>query len=176
MKNLSISITLLICVILTGCATQGVVGINPETLSKSASAYPLTINEGYVYTNNDQAFLSKKHLIEGAKKTIDMSYYIYSDDHSSSVLTKALIDAAHRGVKVRLLVDYETNYNNLDLFSMMEKEGNGNIQVRLYNRPTANIVKDAVFMTMGCSKETMAKHPGDCSAEKFAAIDKVFTD
>ena len=176
MKKLSLSLSLLFCVILSGCAMQKVVGLAPENLATSASAYPLTIDEGYVYTDNDTAFLSKKRLIDGAKKTIDMSYYIYSDDHSSSVLTKALIDAARRGVAVRLLVDYETNYNRLDLFSMMEKEGNGKIQVRFYNRPTANIVKDAVFMTMGCSKEAAGKHPTDCSAEKFAAIDKLFAD
>ena len=97
MKKLSLSLSLLFCVILSGCAMQKVVGLAPENLATSASAYPLTIDEGYVYTDNDTAFLSKKRLIDGAKKSIDMSYYIYSDDHSSSVLTKAIIDAARRG-------------------------------------------------------------------------------
>ena len=175
MKRLSFVLLFLIAVI-SGCTTVKQVGLSSEALQKSASAYPLGIVEGYVYTDNDAAFRSKVKLIEGAQKSIDMIYYIFSDDHSSSVLTKALLDAASRGVSVRLLVDYETNYNLLDLYSMMEKEGKGNLHVRLYNRPTANIVKDAVFMTMGCSKETEGGRRADCSAEKFAAIDKLFAD
>ncbi len=175
MKRLSFVLLFLIAVI-SGCTTVKQVGLSSEALQKSASAYPLGIVEGYVYTDNDAAFRSKVKLIEGAQKSIDMIYYIFSDDHSSSVLTKALLDAASRGVSVRLLVDYETNYNHLDLYSMMEKEGKGNLHVRLYNRPTANIVKDAVFMTMGCSKETEGCRRADCSAEKFAAIDKLFAD
>jgi len=167
---------LLAAAVTTGCVSQRGAGLTNETLARKASAWPLEIVDGRVLTDNDAAFLSKVRMIEGASTSIDMSYYIYSDDQSSSVLTKALLAAARRGVAVRLIVDYETNYNRLDLFSMMEKEGNGNIQVRLYNRPTANIVKDAVFMTMGCSKETAAARPTACSAEKFAAIDKLFAD
>lgn len=167
---------LLLATITTGCVCQRGAGLTNESLAQNASAWPLKIVDGRVFTDNDAAFLSKVRMIEGARTSIDMSYYIFSDDQSSSVLTKALLDAARRGVAVRLIVDYETNYNRLDLFSMMEKEGNGKIRVRLYNRPTANIVKDAVFMTMGCSKESGAAGTTECSAEKFAAIDKLFAD
>ena len=166
---------LLVAIFTTGCASHQV-GLTPENLAQKASAWPLEIADGRVYTDNDAAFLSKVRLIEGARTSIDLSYYIFADDQSSSVLTKALLDATRRGVRVRLIVDYETNYQRLDLYSMMEKEGNGNLQVRLYNRPTANIVKDAAFMTMGCSKEEAAARPTECSSEKFAAIDKLFAD
>jgi cardiolipin synthase C len=172
----SLFAVLLLAAVTTGCVSQRATGLTSEILVQKSSAWPLEIADGQVFTDNDAAFLSKVRMIEAARKSIDMSYYIFSDDESSSVLTKALLAAARRGVIVRLIVDYETNYNRLDLFSMMEKEGNGNIQVRLYNRPTANIVKDAVFMTMGCSKETAAARPTACSAEKFAAIDKLFAD
>ncbi|ABB32847.1 hypothetical protein GeomeDRAFT_0452 [Geobacter metallireducens RCH3] len=167
---------LLLALAMTGCATQKQAGLPLDTVSQAASAGPLSITEAQVITDNDAAFLSKLRMVRGAQRSIDMMYYIYADDHSSSVLTSALMDAARRGVTVRLLVDYHTNYKHLDLFSLMEKEGNGNLQVRFYNRPTRNIIKDAVYLTMGCSPETAAARPEACSAEKFAAIDKLFAD
>ena len=44
--------------------------------------------------------------LKGAKKTIDLATYNYTDTKTA----QALIDAVHRGVKVRLVVD-EDNYN-----------------------------------------------------------------
>ena len=172
MKKLAF--VLLLAAATCGCAVNSVV--TPAVLADKASAWPLQISEGRVITDNDAAFLSKLRLIEEARTSIDLSYYIFDDDESSSQLTRALIKAAKRGVKVRLLVDYETNYPRLDLFSMMEHEGKRNLQVRLYNRPTANIVKDAVFMTMGCGKGAAGSLQENCSAEKYAAIDRRFAE
>ncbi len=162
--------------LITGCCGNRTVGLTPEVLRQNASAWPLGVNGGTIFTDNDAAFLNKVRMIREAKKSIELSYYIFSDDQSSSFLTKALVEAAQRGVAVRLLVDYETNYRRLDLYSMMEHEGKGNLKIRLYNRPTANIVKDAVFMTMGCSKGATAAAATGCSNEKFAAIDKLFAE
>ncbi len=167
---------------LVGCATLGLYGERPGYLSdeavlQRASAGPLETTRAQVITDNDESFRSKLKLVEGAQQSIDLLYFIYDDDYSSSVLTQALIDAARRGVKVRLLVDYSTNYRRLDWFSMMEEQGNagqGSLRVRFYNRPTKNIVQDAVYLTMGCGQETSPRRPGQCSAEKFAAIDRLF--
>ena len=170
---------LLLAGALAGCATLPEGKFSDETLAQNASAGPLQIGEARVITDNDAAFLSKLKLVESARKSIDMMYYIYADDYSSSTLTKALIDAARRGVSVRLLVDYQTNYNRLDLFSMMEKRGNagqGSLHVRFYNRPTRNIIQDAVYMTLGCGKTTAAGRPERCSADKLARIDKLFSE
>ncbi len=169
-------VLLLLAALTPACVSPRAVGLTTEALTRNASVWPLEIAEGRVYTDNDAAFLSKLRMVEGARKSIDLSYYIFVDDHSSSALIKALVDAAGRGVKVRLIVDYQTNYKHLDLYSLMEKEGKGNLQVRMYGRPTANIVKDAVFMTMGCGKEMAGTRAGQCSADKFAAIDKLFAD
>ncbi|GFE59169.1 hypothetical protein [Geobacter sp. AOG1] len=169
-------VALLLGIALSGCAGQKPSGLPLDTITQKASAGPLSASEARIITDNDAAFLSKLRMIEGARTSIDLMYYIYADDQSSSVLTKALIDAARRGVTVRLLVDYHTNYRHLDLFSLVEKESNGNLRVRFYNRPTRNIIKDAVYLTMGCSRETAAAKPEACSAEKFAAIDRLFAD
>ncbi len=169
-----ILIPALLALTLTGCVCRQQSSLTTDTLMKQASAGPLSVAQAQLLTDNDAAFLSKLRMIQGAQSSIEMMYYIYSDDQSSSVLTKALLDATRRGVKVKLLVDYQTNYKELDLFSTMEQEGNGSLQVRFYNRPTRNIIKDAVYLTMGCSGEKTAQYSNNCSAEKFAAIDTLF--
>jgi phosphatidylserine/phosphatidylglycerophosphate/cardiolipin synthase-like enzyme len=146
-------------------------------VARDASASPLQPVQARILTDNDQAFLSKLRIIEGARQTLDLAYYIYNDDYSSSYFTQALIAAARRGVKVRLLVDYSTNYNRLDLFSMMEERGNqgkGSLQVRLYNRPTAGIVADAIYATMGCGNPLTPQTASTaCSKEKLAQVEQL---
>ncbi|MCD2317174.1 phosphatidylserine/phosphatidylglycerophosphate/cardiolipin synthase family protein [Sphingomonas sp. IC-11] len=44
-------------------------------------------------------------LIEGARRSLRMLYYIYADDHAGERVNEALIDAANRGVEVSLIVD-----------------------------------------------------------------------
>ena len=150
--------------------------LSNETVLLHSSSEPLPVEGGRVMTGNDAAFHSKLELIKSAKTSIDAMYYIYSDDFSSSVLTEALIDAAVRGVRVRLLLDYATNYNDLDLLSMMEKYGNkgkGSLEVRLYNRPTHAIVQDAVYLTLGCG-EALPKTDQQCGLAKNRQIDDLF--
>lgn len=87
---------------LVGCATLAPFGdragyLSDEAVLQRASAGPLDVMRAHVITDNDEAFASKLALVEGAQQSIDLMYYIYDDDYSSSVLTQALIDAARRG-------------------------------------------------------------------------------
>jgi len=152
--------------------------LSNETVLLHASTGRLDVAKGRLITGNDAAFQSKLDMIKSAKTSIDAMYYIYAEDFSSSVLTQALLDAALRGVQVRVLVDYQTNYNNLDLFSMMEKYGNtgrGTLEVRLFNRPSRSIVEDAVFLTLGCG-EVQPKSGQKCGPAKNAEIEARFRD
>ncbi len=171
-----VSCLLLLTAVMGGCCCNRQAGLTADVLRQDASAWPLEVSEGVVFTDNDAAFLNKLEMVRKAKKSIDLASRVYADDHSSAVLTKALLGAAQRGIPVRLLVDYEANYKNLDFYSMMEREGRGHLRIRFYNRPTANIVKDAAFMTMGCSKEKAGSPAGACSAERLEAIDRVFAE
>ena len=110
--------TLVLAGLLTGCATTVThTSLTDSSLLAQASSGALAISDGAVITDNDASFLSKIRLVEEAKSTLDLTYFIYADDQSSSVLSEALIAAARRGVKVRLLVDYQTNYKRLDMFT-----------------------------------------------------------
>ena len=150
--------------------------LSEQTIAWNASGTALKVDHAVVLTDNDDAFASKLELIESASESLDLAYYIFADDYSSSQLTKALIEAAQRGVRVRLLLDYHSNYSRLDWFSMMQQRGGvgkGSLEVRFFNRPSKNIVKDAVFLTMECGAERQAEAEG-CSAAKFAEIESSF--
>jgi len=148
-----------------------------ESVLLNASSPALSLQKGQLLTDNDDAFESKLALIKGARHSIDLAYYIFADDYSSSTISMALMEAAKRGVKVRMLLDYHSNYKNLDLFSMLERSAlsaSGSIEVRFYNRPTENQIKDAIYVTMGCG-ETEVEFSG-CSAAKLEEMNKEIAD
>ncbi len=131
----------------SGCVAPSDVKPPPRALT------PLAVSSATLLTDNDDAFRVRLDLVRRASTSIDATYFIYSDDESSSVLSTELIAAARRGVKVRLLVDLSTNYRLLDLFTLMEREGSrgkGSLEVRLFNRPTRNMIMDAAYATLPC--------------------------
>ncbi len=151
--------------------------LSDETVLNHAGGAPVAAGRALLITGNDYAFRSKLAMIKNAQSTLDLMYYIYADDFSSSVISEALIQAARRGVQVRLLVDYHTNYKRLDLFSMLENRargGQGGLEVRFYNRPTRNIVMDAAYMTMGCPRGSQGDPAAGCSLEKFVELRRAF--
>ena len=81
------------------------------------------------------AFAARYRLTEMAERTLDVQYYIWQDDMSGRLLFSALLAAAKRGVRVRLLLD-DNNTPGLDnLLALLNQEPN--IEVRLFN-PFAN--------------------------------------
>lgn len=51
------------------------------------------------------AFVARLALIEAADKTIDAQYYLYHDDQVGQLFLQYLLNAADRGVRIRLLLD-----------------------------------------------------------------------
>jgi len=51
------------------------------------------------------ALLARAVLADLATSTIDVQYYIYEDDFTGILLTQRLLEAADRGVRVRMLLD-----------------------------------------------------------------------
>lgn len=86
-----------------------------------------------IYPLNDShdSFAARVSLIHSAEHTLDLQYYIWHNDTSGKILANALIKAAQRGVKVRLLLD-DNNTNGLDEL-LLRLDRQANIQVRLFN-------------------------------------------
>ena len=158
--------------------TGQVLSLNADVLAEYRSGPELSIEHGRVLTDNDDAFETKLALIRQATSSIDLAYYIFSDDYSSSLMARELLAATQRGVRVRMLLDYHSHYQALNYFRMLEYFGNkesGSLSVRFYNRPTRNIIKDAVFMTLGCGQNN-TNSKAECSEDKFREIDQLFAD
>ena len=75
--------------------------------------------------------LMRLELVNAAERTLDLQYYIFHADESGRLMTQALIRAAERGVRIRVLVDDgETLAGDEQLFSL---NANANIEVRVFN-------------------------------------------
>ncbi len=55
--------------------------------------------------SGQDAFLARMELTKSAQKGIDLQYYIWNKDLTGRLFTNQLLEAADRGVRVRLLVD-----------------------------------------------------------------------
>lgn len=85
----------------------------------------------YVLPSDIDAYIARAVLIDAAERTLDMQYYIVNDDLTVSVLTEKLLNAANRGVRVRLLFDgLGVGLNDCQLWLL---NSHPNIELRLFN-------------------------------------------
>ena len=71
------------------------------------------------------------HAAASARRSLDAQYYIWHNDISGSLMFKAVLDAANRGVRVRLLID-DNNTAGLDT-TLAALDAHPNVEVRLFN-------------------------------------------
>ena len=77
------------------------------------------------------ALTARLALAERAQHSLDLQYYIYRNDTSGRLLTGALLHAADRGVRIRLLLD--DMYAGEDEAAIIGLDAHPNVEVRLYN-------------------------------------------
>lgn len=139
-----------LCWLIAGCATEPVSESRaPLDASQIASwrTAQLSSADALALFDNTQALNSKLERITNAVNAIDMAYPSLGQGYSSSVLSRTLIDAARRGVNVRLLVDYQQGLAELDHLSMLAHYGNtsrGQISIRLFNAPTTQALYEGL--------------------------------
>ena len=85
----------------------------------------------FALTDAREAFAARALLADAAERTLDVQYYIWHDDLSGRLLFDALLRAAQRGVRVRLLLD-DNNTAGLDPL-LAALDAHPNIEVRLFN-------------------------------------------
>jgi len=147
MKNISTATLLAILAALSlvaACATL------PENVGrKETFAYPDTgdtrlgreihreeaVHPGesgfHLLGNGLDAFVARAVLAHLAERSIDVQYYLYHDDLVGRLLTWQLLQAADRGVRVRMLVD------DMDLSGrdpgVIALDSHPNVEVRIFN-------------------------------------------
>ncbi|AZG15905.1 phospholipase D family protein [Cupriavidus sp. H18C2] len=81
------------------------------------------------------ALTARMALARAAQKTLDIQYYIYDIDTTGSALLGEIIDAADRGVRVRILMDDIHTAKQDKVWAALDSHPN--IEVRIFN-PFAN--------------------------------------
>ena len=84
-----------------------------------------------VLSSGRDALLALHGLAALSEKTLDVQYYIWRKDDTGRLLLGALLDAALRGVRVRMLLDdWEPSWTDHELAAL---DAHPNFEVRLYN-------------------------------------------
>lgn len=91
------------------------------------------------------AFAARYRLAEMAEHTLDVQYYIWQDDMSGRLLFSALLAAAKRGVRVRLLLDDNNTPGLDDILRLLDSHPR--IEVRLFNPFSFRLLRPLGYIT-----------------------------
>jgi putative cardiolipin synthase len=143
------SLSHLLMVIGVSLASSACVSMPPNTQLPQSTAYTDTKNTKIgsavveaVAVNNNQtgvlllntglnAFGARVALAKAAQRSLDVQYYLFHRDLSGRLLLDQLLQAADRGVRVRLLVD-DMDMADTDL-GVAVLDAHPNMEVRLFN-------------------------------------------
>ncbi len=107
--------------------------------SRIASSHGETVSGFRLLDTNEDGLLWRLALIDSARHTIDAQYYLWYGDDSGLLLLERLLQAADRGVRVRLLLD-DINLLLRDASTIRLRDqgaalldSHPNIELRLFN-------------------------------------------
>jgi putative cardiolipin synthase len=89
--------------------------------------------------SNEDGLQWRLALIDSARHSIDVQYYLWYGDDAGRILAKRLLDAADRGVKVRMLVDdLNTLFSDAGTVAQRDRtaalmDAHPNLELRLFN-------------------------------------------
>lgn len=89
-----------------------------------------------------EALLARLMLARTAGRSLDLQYYIWRDDLTGRLLTQALLEAADRGVRIRVLLDDVGSSANDKL--LLALDAHPQVEIRLFNP-----VSSRSFRTLG---------------------------
>lgn len=109
-----------------------------QRVAQAASTHPGKSGVVPLERGHD-ALVSRLGLIDAAEHSIDAQYYIWHEDTSGLLLLDALLRAAKRGVRVRLLLD-DNGVPGLDSI-LAALNAQDNFEIRLFNPSTVRSPK-----------------------------------
>jgi putative cardiolipin synthase len=146
MRRVLLSAAALLIALLSGCATLPPGSNYPKTPS-TALAHPEETRLGRQFELASKAhggdsgfriiavgadgFLCRMQMINAAQRTLDLQYYIFRGDETGRLLTGAVLRAADRGVRVRVLVDDGETLAGDDQITLLA--GHPSVEVRIFN-------------------------------------------
>ncbi|WP_066092049.1 phospholipase D family protein [Xanthomonas massiliensis] len=97
-----------------------------ESTPQQPRHYATLVDEG------EQSLVARLNLIRSASRSIDLQTYIFDHDDSARMVIDALLDAARRGVKVRVLIDQLSAIPDLQILAALAGV-HENFSLRIYN-------------------------------------------
>ena len=94
-------------------------------------------NYAGVLDRGDDALLLRLHLIRNARHSVDIQTYIWTNDECARIVLFELLQAAERGVKIRILVDHMGAHKDPKQLAFVSSL-NPNIEIKLY-RPVGGV-------------------------------------
>jgi cardiolipin synthase len=82
--------------------------VEDDSFRRSLSGFGFAMvdgNDAEILNNGDEIFPAMTGAIRAARKTVNLESYIFKDDKAGKIIADALMEAARRGVEVRVLVD-----------------------------------------------------------------------
>jgi len=80
----------------------------------------------------EQALALRLHLVRAAQDSIDLQNFILRKDDTGELLLNELLEAARRGVKVRLLLDQMFSFSDVEYLVQLTM-AHANLEIRFYN-------------------------------------------
>lgn len=117
------------------------------------------------------SFDARLSLIQSADKTLDFQYYIMNDDATANLLLHAILQAAERGVRVRMLLD-NIGIGEIE-YTLAVLDNVQNIEIRIFNPLFINeqsLVSRMVGLLTDVGHATKRMHNKALIADNQAAV------
>jgi len=106
----------------------------------------------------EDSLKARVHLIRAARHSIEFQNFLFRSDQTGGLLMHELVQAANRGVRVRIIFDQMFTVSELDYLAGLALE-HRNFTVRLYNPifNNARTTRSSMFRSMTCCFRTTNK-------------------
>lgn len=147
MHNHFLALAALLAVLLGGCASLPPPGADFPRTSSAAFQYPEKTRLGREFEKRARdhpgksgfrllpvgvdGFLARAQMAKAAERTLDIQYYLFRTDDTGKLLADAILRAADRGVRVRMLID-DADASGRDP-EVAVIAAHPNVEVRLFN-------------------------------------------
>jgi len=99
----------------------------------------------HLLANGLDAFVARAEMSLYAERSIDVQYYLYHNDLVGKLFSHLLLEAADRGVRVRLLID-DMDFEGRDL-ELVAMDSHPNMEVRIFNPFSRSVGRISQYVT-----------------------------
>ena len=113
----------------------------------------------HLIANGQDALLMRLAMIEAAQRSLDIQYYSFQNDETGKLLLEALLRAAERGVRVRILLDSITVKKTDSTWALLGSHRH--IELRIFNpfnKPEQNLAERVLHFFSNFSHFTKRMH------------------